>query len=451
MPGKRRKPEMPPFDGESVAENCPGKLSLIIHMMLYRNTEAIMFFGKSKLLIVCGLCLFTSSANAGGPLHGARAAGMGTAFIGLADDPSALLHSPAGITQLSGTQLYAGFTAIQINSEFSSVTGKEETRDQTFFPPHLYLVSDFGSDSLVFGLGLTAPFGIGGRKWDADGLTRYLSTENTIATFELRPTVAWRVTPDLSVAAGIGYLYAEMEMERRVDQGFPAAADGWARAETDGDGWGYNLGLLYRLNDSWQLGLAYRSEIEVDFRGELRLSGIAAPLQPLFAGGVFRTAVSSATTFPEIYSIGVAFRADESLVLAADFELARWSSFDQTRMRIAQPVPEAGIVDTTTVLDWADSSQIKVGAEYALDDAWRLRAGYAFVQGVVPERSLGPDNPDANQHLFCTGLGWTRGRFTLDLFYSLGLFEDQQVDNTLLEGEYQSNAHNLGVSFGYRF
>jgi hypothetical protein len=40
--------------------------------------------------------LFPVAAFAGGPVHGAKAAGMGTAFIGLADDPSAILFNPAG-------------------------------------------------------------------------------------------------------------------------------------------------------------------------------------------------------------------------------------------------------------------------------------------------------------------------------------------------------------------
>ena len=66
-------------------------------------------------------------------------------------------------------------------------------------------------------------------------------------------------------------------------------------------------------------------------------------------------------------------------------------------MRVGQPVPEAGIVDTTTLLDWGDSRQLKVGAEYEIDPTWRVRAGYTYVQGIVPEHSLGPENPDADQ------------------------------------------------------
>jgi len=49
--------------------------------------------------------LLAQPSMAGTPIHGAKAAGMSTAFIGLADDPSAIFHNPAGITQLEGTRV----------------------------------------------------------------------------------------------------------------------------------------------------------------------------------------------------------------------------------------------------------------------------------------------------------------------------------------------------------
>lgn len=401
--------------------------------------------------IIWSLYFVTAPAHAGGPIHGARAAGMGTAFIGLADDPSALLHNPAGITQLSGTQLYAGITVLSIKSEYYYFSTGAETKDQLFFPPHLYWTDDFGSETLVFGLALDAPFGIGGRQWDEQGATRYLSTENMIATIAVNPTVAWRVTPKLSVAGGVNYLYAEMQMERMVDQSVLSAADGRARIETDGDGWGYNLGLLYRPTDSWQLGLAYRSEIKVDFSGDMCLSGIALPLQPLFGGAGFSTDVRTASTFPEIYSIGVAFRPNDRLVVAVDFELVRWSSFNQSVLSLSHQVPAAGITDTITIQDWNDSRQFKLGAEYCLNKTWLLRTGYAFIQGVVPEYTLGPENPDADQHNFSIGLGWQKGKITLDAFYDIGIFDNQRVNNTLLSGSYDTESHYFGISCGYRF
>ncbi len=74
----------------------------------------------------------------GGPVHGAKAAAMGTAFVGVADDPSAIASNPAGITQSQGTNVYGGVTAVIPSTTYTSPSGEEEKTDfQVSFPPHL--------------------------------------------------------------------------------------------------------------------------------------------------------------------------------------------------------------------------------------------------------------------------------------------------------------------------
>ncbi len=48
----------------------------------------------------------------------AIAAGMGGAFVAQADDPSAVYYNPAGLVQLKGTQISAGF-ALDLHPETS--------------------------------------------------------------------------------------------------------------------------------------------------------------------------------------------------------------------------------------------------------------------------------------------------------------------------------------------
>lgn len=44
---------------------------------------------------------------------GAKAMGQGNVFVAEADDPSAIYYNPAGMTQLEGTQISAGITALE--------------------------------------------------------------------------------------------------------------------------------------------------------------------------------------------------------------------------------------------------------------------------------------------------------------------------------------------------
>lgn len=395
--------------------------------------------------------LFSAQAFAGGPVHGAKAAGMGTAFVGLADDPSAILFNPAGLTQLKDTQLYGGITILRPSTTYTNDRGESEsTKSQAFFPPHLYLSTAMPASDVILGVGLYSPFGIGGRKWSETGLTRYQSVESTIATFSINPTIAWRASDALSLAAGIDYLRASMRMKRMLDQSSLGAGDASSAIEADGDGWGYNLGALYRAGEGLRIGAAYRSAVKVDYRGDMAIEGIAPAAQPLFGGPSYETGITTMNRFPDIWSLGAAYRISPHLIIAADAELVRWSSFDRMDLNIEREAPPA-LVDSSAPLAWKDSWQLKIGAEYAVTGALALRAGYAFINTPVPDSSLEPGNPDADQHNISVGLGYNNSSYTIDGFYNLSLYRDRSVQNDILSGTYENIAHFIGISVGRTF
>lgn len=403
-------------------------------------------------VILSLLLLFQNTAFAGAPVHGAKAAGMGTAFVAVVDDPSAILHNPAGLTQLKSTNTYGGITAIIPSTEYESPSGEsEETRFQVFFPPHLYISSDLNTEKVALGLGIFSPFGIGGRDWDDNGPTRYISTESTIATISVNPTFAWQIAPVMSVGVGVFYLHSFNTAERRVDQSAFGAADGKFKLDADGGGWGYNFGILLKPWDSLSLGLAYRSHVSVDQSGKAKLKNIAPALQPQFGGSNFKTNVDTTVDFPEILSLGIAYRPIKGLTLAFDVEYLRWSRFDKQELDFEDEVPAAGFTDITVEMDWKDTWLIKIGVEYELNQRFALRSGYSYIESPVPERTLSPASPDGDMHYFSVGLGCNTGKWVVDGFYGVTVFEDRRVNNNILSGKYENIAHNIGLSVGYRF
>jgi long-chain fatty acid transport protein len=209
--------------------------------------------------------------------------------------------------------------------------------------------------------------------------------------------------------------------------------------------------MLLHLGESVRVGVAYRSEIDVDFKGDLEIKDIAPALQPAFGGAKFKSTVRTSSTFPEIIGFGISWKPSERLVADFDAELVRWSSFDKQVIDIEDEVPAAGLMDTTVPQDWDDSWQYKLGVEYLPREHIALRAGYAFISEVVPEHTLGPGNPDADAHNFSVGFGYRRGRLVIDTSYMLGILESRTVNNSILSGEYDTRNHFLGSSVGYSF
>lgn len=396
--------------------------------------------------------LFCGLAQAGTPIHGAKAAGMAAAFVAVCDDSSAILHNPAGIAKLEGTRLYGGVTAVTGTVEFENPSGQtEEADDKIYFPPHAYATSDFNSDKMAFGLGLYSPFGIGGREWSDDGLTRYLSTKNLISTFSVNPVFAYRPMPEAVIGFGVFYLYASNEAERMIDQSALGFSDGRFSLEGDGGGWGYNLGLLLFPESKISFGMTYRSKVDVDQEIDIRLDNLAPPLHPLTGGSGVDFDAESSLEFPEVLSFGLAYRPTDFLTLAVEVEWTGWSSFDRADVDLKKEIPQAGINDFTLDYDYQDTWFYKIGIDYKFTSEFSIRAGYAFVESPVPGRTLNPANPDADQHNLSLGLGYQKGKWQVDLFYMADKFEKRSVDNQFVKGEFETFGHFAGLSIGYRF
>ncbi len=395
---------------------------------------------------------FPTSSIAGGPAHGAKGAGMGTAFAAVADDPSAIAHNPAGIGFLPGTQLYLGVMAVAPETRFKADNGyREETESQIFAAPHGYLCSELGDGDVKLGLGLFSPFGIGGRTWPDDGIMQYFSKENLIATFMANPVVAWRLLPTLSIAFGIDYLWAYNKATQSVDQSMFMAKFGESSLTVDGDGWGWNVGLLWHVDPQFSIGAAYRSGIAVDLSGDIQLKNIAPALQQLFQGWEITSGAHSSIDFPEIVTLGIAWYPAHFWTVTVESEWVGWSSFQSQTITVDQPVAAAGFGDVEVIQDWQDTWIGKMGLERKIDPHWALRTGYAYLSSPVPATTLSPANPDGHQHNYCFGVGYTRERFTLDLFYVFAKYQDRQKTGNLLSGEYANQSHSLGFSTGWRF
>jgi long-chain fatty acid transport protein len=402
-------------------------------------------------LAVIFLLFFPRPSFSGG-LQGAKASAMATAFVAIADDPSAIAYNPAGLTQLTGTNIYGGPSFVIPSTTYISPSGRSEHTDfQIFFPPHLYVSSNAGTKDMRLGIGIYSPFGIGGRKWDENSLTRFSSVESLIATISINPTVAYQILPTLSIGAGVDFMISKMKSEKRINQSALGTSDGEVTLDALGTGWGYNFGILFTPDRRFSLGVAYRSRIKVTHKGDIELKDIAPALQPAFGGSSFKTDMESPATFPELINFGIAIRPDDKLTVTLEYEWGAWTTFKNADLKLEHEVPAAGFTSSSTPRDWEDGWIAKIGADYQLNDKLSLRGGYAFLKSQVPDSTLDAANPDSNQHNFSIGFGYKMKEIIVDIFYIADFYEDRKIHNNILSGEYENFAHFFGFSIGKKF
>lgn len=431
-------------------------------------------------LMIFALC---PSARGSGFLiyeHGAAAMAMGGAFIGLANDASAVFHNPAGIAFLEGTQVSAGITLIFPNSSLTmpniDLAGYAESYDQVsqvFYPPTFYITHKV-SDKIVAGFGFFAPYGLG-TEWPSPTTfpLRYISTKANMQTLIFNPTLAYKFNENLSVGVGVSYIHSSLDLDLTYLLNLtvippPIGPLGYYDVpitveKTSGTAWAVNAGALYK-GEKFSLGFNWRGGFTIDYDGDLNLdtSNIPAAVAPLVPTN---GTVKAPFSFPNIFGIGAAFNLSDQLILTADVHYVLWSAFDVIEVDpdVALPPALPVSLDFPPIEEnFKDSFLFRVGMQYQMNENFALRGGFLYDQTPQPVASMDTMLPDSDRWALTAGFGYNFAGFAIDVAYQFEPFKDRVSPNrsipfyqvgglNLGEGTYSSTAHLFGISLRYMF
>ncbi len=140
-----------------------------------------------------------------------------------------------------------------------------------------------------------------------------------------------------------------------------------------------------------------------------------------------------------------------------------WSSYKELKLNLDQPV--LGYTTLVTPKNWKDTYSFLFGAKYKLTDSLSILAGYLYSGNPIPDYTFEPTIPDANTHLFTTGISYKKKNFNFDIAYAYQKLQNRKKNNsiddnpldgiltpqTAANGTYKSALHMIGMSFTYKF
>jgi len=409
------------------------------------------------MVVLVSVMMASSEGLAAGfrlPDQDSAAMGMAGAFTGQADDAAAVWYNPAGMAWLDGTRMSGGVVGIYPTITHENTTVNPGTTDvsqrQVHLPVHLYATHKL-DDKIAVGIGINNPFGLS-TDWSPDASsTRYVATFSKIVTTEVNPNVSYKLNDELSVAFGIAYVQLRATLEKTVNLGGPSPAfDTNFRLSGDGDGWGVNAAVLYRLAPNVNAGLSYRSRIKIDVDGTADLIG-----GPAATSATGKTSI----TLPDLVQLGVSYKASDRLTVNADLDYTLWSTFDRIVVTSSDP-----LFNATDEKQWHDVWCLRIGGQYRITDQWKLRAGYVYDKSPVGEARFDTRTPDADRQGITIGTGYAAGKMTIDLAYMYLRFNERTISSSLadddpnpftpdnsLNGTYKSQAQIAGITVGYTF
>jgi long-chain fatty acid transport protein len=424
----------------------------------------------ARVLPAAMLALASGTASAAGfQLLEQNASGIGNAYAGsaaVAENASTIFYNPAGMTQLQAREMSVGLSLVRPSFKFTDqgssagvLSGNAQDAGDWAALPNAYLSWALDKD-LYVGVGLGAPFGLV-TEYNRDWVGSAHSIKFDIKTMNINPSIAWRVNEKVSLGFGLNWQRMEAEYVRRagtITTPLPLAST-FATLDADDDSWGWNVGALFNLSDATKVGVSYRSKIKHELKGSLEFSGTAANRHPLTTG----VSASADVELPDIFILSLSHKLDSRWELLGDVSWTGWSSVDKvdimrtSGLLLGTPQEKAQTLDT----DFQDTWRVALGANYQLNDAWKLKFGMAFDETPVKnaEKRL-TSLPDNDRIWFSFGGQWKPSKGSaLDMGVSYLYVDDTKINNGsasdpskgLVKGEYDSSVWILGAQYSMSF
>lgn len=355
---------------------------------------------------------------AGFALTEQNASGLGNAYAGqaaAAENASTIYYNPAGMTRLPGAQISGSINAIRPSVTFTDSGasrsplglgtpapaggGNGGDAGGWNYVPDAYFSYQLGS-SVWAGVGLSVPFGLK-TQYDANFIGRFQSQKTELKTYDINPSIAWKVNDTFSVGAGASYQHANLKLDRSFSKVLSEAAE---TVDLSDSQWGWNVGVMINPLPDTQIGLSYRSGMGYQLSGTVQIAGTAG----------FPTGATANIRMPSMTSIALSQKLSDQWQLLADATYTHWSSIQAVPLVLA-----SGAVADTLNLQFRDGWRVGIGTNYKWTPDFTLKLGVAYDQTPVTDPFRTTSVPDNDRTWLAIGGKWAATKqFTVDFGYA---------------------------------
>ena len=347
---------------------------------------------------------------------GARANGLGGAFVAVADDLTAIYWNPAGLAkQKRSAEIAATYISADVTSNNPFDPNRVGTTSRKFqtnaLLPFLAGVVNTKNDMSV----AAGVYAAGGGAGKYNDTAMPIDVSQSFMIYNV--SAAKEIKKGLSVGIGVDMVNMENNLEFKI----PAVG-----ADTDirdyGYGFQFNGGVLYDISSCLTGGLTIKSgtSIKLNCKNDM-VSGNA----------------SKNFSYPFACALGAAYKPIEKLTLAA--------SIEQTSYSATQDLNIAAI-------SGKDMTQYHIGGEYQLCEKWAVSLGFQNdpslwdMNGTVNNVMI-INTYQYNLYSYVANVGYKTGAWKADLSVGYSSSQSLQVGGTT----YQYNLVPVRCDVSYCF
>lgn len=476
-----------------------------------RQSSVVKLF--SVYFVGCGL-----AAGVLGVSPAAHATGIVVARFGgeqgtpASANVTAMYYNPAMLGSLRGTNLFIeGSFALRLLSYDRPVAAidhpntmpgtpdvntnsGESTLSNFLVSPFIGVSSDFGIPNLAVAVGFYTPLG-GQAEWDTnddyadnaqypgavDGVQRWHNIEGIIRSSYITAAAGYKFPFGLSVGVGANVVLSVVDTVRArnadgsddTTQSDGSLQEGRALADVKSTNFSIGVGLAYEPNPNLTIGLSYQSQPNF---GEMTMTGKLTT--KLGASAATSDDVDFTQSMPDIFRLGVRYRAMKAL------ELRLWGSFERWSVLTDQCFLNQSVANRSCTLNangtipqgsntgvinniprhWKDAFAVRGSGSYWVMPELELQLGLGFDGNAVPDSTMEASLPDWNDISVTLGAAYQMmgGKLALTGSFLAVFSIPRTVDFEPYPyqppsrvpsgaGEYKSFVGVLQIGVGYKF
>jgi long-subunit fatty acid transport protein len=414
----------------------------------------MLFIGMNALMWAC----LTASVYGGGEVEipssfnpvgsGARALGMGGAFIAVADDATAASWNPGGLTQLRKPECSVVGAFYSRSEDLTFGTNPEADGSHSISDSNInYLSASYPFEllnrNMIVSLSYQHLYDFN-REWEftweyhpqntelqGTQLNDNWSYKETGSLNAIGLSYGIRIIPQLSLGVTLNFWNDDLtpnnwkEKYKRIRTGTlggaPYTDDKYNKAEEHSiDGFNFNFGMLWRINYKCTLGAVFKSPFKTDVEHKLQEND-----KPDIR--------DEELEMPMSYGLGFVYNISDNFSISADIYRTEWDECVYKDMEGNETNPVTGGFAS----DVEATHQIRIGSEYRVINKEKeylipIRAGTFYDPGPAE------GNPD-DFYGIAVGMGFSKNEwFSVDIAYQYRFGNDV--------GEYLMKKSNFQFS-----
>ena len=422
--------------------------------------ENVWEFGVSMVALLGVGATGITAANAGGFAIREQSAyyqGMSFAGAGTGDTLSSMYWNSAAAAAAPGINSESHVSIILSDTEITADPFPgvifEGVNDQSGdLADPAFVAASYANyqlnDRLYFGLAMNSGFGLITKPDNTDWIGSAIAITSDVFSINVNPTVAYKITPDLTIGAGVQLEYINIRLNNGPSTALPVGRS----AELDDIGVGATAGLSWTPASGTTIGVGYRSAVSFDLEGDY------------FAPQVIAGPASAELTLPDMVTVGLRQSLTDRIDLLAGFEWTNWSRVGSIPVTV--DLGGISVSPETLRLNYEDGYFYSLGAEYAYSPSTTLRVGVAYEESPINDLERNVLLPDNDRIWLSVGASHQISEnIKIDLGYTHIFVDDASICRDLgngaepcapttvvaLQAESESSVDIISASFKYKW